>query len=85
MIADIEELAQMDASEIHARRLNAKPVLKPMKNEKFVFTVEDGTVKVSGGDRRLRTSTFIRHRPERGEEREILRGESVAIFAQATA
>ena len=27
MVADIEELEQVDASEIHARRLNAKEVL----------------------------------------------------------
>ena len=31
MFADIEELEEMDASEIHARRLNAKEVLTPMK------------------------------------------------------
>ena len=31
MIADIEELEEMDASEIHARRLKAKEVLTPMK------------------------------------------------------
>ena len=31
MIADIEELEEMDASEIHARRLNAKEVLTPKK------------------------------------------------------
>ena len=36
----------------------------------------EGTVKISGGDRRLRPSTSIRDRPERGEEQEILRGES---------
>ena len=65
MIADIEELEEMDASEIHARRLNAKEVLTPMKNEKFVFPVADGTVKISGGDRRLRTSTLIPDRPKR--------------------
>ena len=35
MVADIEELEQMDASEIHARRLNAKEVFSPMKNEKL--------------------------------------------------
>ena len=75
-MADIEELEQMDASEIHARRLNTKEVLTPMKNEKSVFPVADGTVKISGGDRRLRSSTLIRDRPERGEEQEILRGES---------
>ena len=44
MIADTEELEQMDASEIHARRLNAKEVLTSMKNGKFVFPVADGTV-----------------------------------------
>ena len=32
LIADIEELEEMDASEIHARRLNAKEVLSPMKD-----------------------------------------------------
>ena len=32
-VADIEELEQMDASEIRARRLNAKEVLTPMKNK----------------------------------------------------
>ena len=31
MVADIEELEEMDASELHARRLNAKEVLTPMK------------------------------------------------------
>ena len=76
LVADIEELEQMDASEIHARRLNAKEVLTPMKNEKIVFPVEGGTVKVPGGDRRLRTSTSTRDRPDRGGEQEVFRGES---------
>ena len=66
----------MDASEIHARRLNAKEVLTPMKGENFIFAVADRTDKISGEDRRLRTSILIRERPERGEEQEILRGES---------
>ena len=35
MIADIEELEEMDAAELHARRLNAKEVLTPMKDELF--------------------------------------------------
>ena len=75
-IADIEELEEMDASELLARRLNAKDVLAPMKGDYWKFPVADGTVKVSGGDRRLRTSTLIRDRPERGEEQEAFRGES---------
>ena len=33
MVADIEELEKMDASEIHARRLNAKEVLTPRNGE----------------------------------------------------
>ena len=35
--------------------------------------------KISGGDRRLRPSTLIQDRPERGEEQEILQGESGGI------
>ena len=50
-----------------------------MSSEKFRFPVAVGTVKISGEDRRLRTSTLIRDRPERGEEQEILRGESVGL------
>ena len=56
MVADVEELEEMDASELHTRRLNAKEVLTPVKGETFIFPVADGTVKVSGGDQRLRTS-----------------------------
>ena len=76
MIANVEELEEMDASEIHARRLNAKEVLTPKKGDNFKFPVSDGTVKNTGGDRRLRPSTFIKDRPERGEEQEAFRGES---------
>ena len=64
-----------DASELRARRLNAKEVLTPMSGEKF-FPVADETVKLSGGDQVVRTSTSIRDRPDRGEEQENLRGES---------
>ena len=64
--ADIEELEEMD----HARRLNAKEVLTPMKGDNYRFPVADGTVKVSGGDRRLRPSTLTRQRPEQGEEQD---------------
>ena len=69
MVADIEELEEMDASEIHARRLNAMEVLTPMKGDNLIFPVADGTVKLCGGDRRLRGF-------ERGEVQEILQDES---------
>ena len=47
-----------------------------MKGDIFIFPVADGTVKISGEDQVLRTSTMIRDSPERGEERKDLRGES---------
>ena len=37
MVADTEELENLDASETHARRLNAKEVLKP-KNGTISFS-----------------------------------------------
>ena len=46
MVEDIEELEKMDASEIYARRLNAKEVLMPMKGQIFIFSIEDGTVTI---------------------------------------
>ena len=72
MVADFE----MDASELHARRLNAKEVLSPQRSGNFIFPVADGTVKILGGGQRLRTSTLTRDRLERGEEQEILQGNS---------
>ena len=41
MVADIEELEEMDASELHARRLNAKEVLTPTKGDNFRSPVAD--------------------------------------------
>ena len=37
MGADIEELKTMDESEIHSKRLNAKEVIFPNENGKFIF------------------------------------------------
>ena len=68
MVADIEYLEDLDASELHARRLNAKEVSTPRKGEQFIFPVAEGTVKIYGEDQDLRTSTFIRESPDRGEE-----------------
>ena len=45
-------------------------------DERWQWSVADGTMKTSGGDRRLRPSTWIRDHPERGEEQEVFRGES---------
>ena len=70
-VADIEELEQMDASELHARRLNAKKVLTPMAGEIFIFPVADGTVKNF-----WKRSGSENIHPDRGEEQDILPGES---------
>ena len=48
----------MDASEIHAKRLNAKEVIFPKQGE-FIFPIADGRIKPLGGDQDLRTSTSI--------------------------
>ena len=75
MIANTQELEEMGASEFHVRRFHAKEVLT-MKDYNFIFPIAHGTVKNPGEDRRLEPSTLIRHRPERGEEQEVFRGES---------
>ena len=66
LIADLEELETMDASEIYSKRLNAKEVIFPKQGE-FVFPIADGRIKTPGGDQELRTSTLVRHRPIQGE------------------
>ena len=76
-----KELEQMDRSELHVRRLYAKEVLTSMKGETFIFPVADGTVKVSGRDRYLRTSFLIRDSPDRREERKNLREISVGFYS----
>ena len=76
LVADLEELATMDASEIYSKRLNAKEVLFPKENGKFIFPIADGRIKTLGGDQDLRTSTLIRDRPIRGESRVDFLGES---------
>ena len=48
MVAGSEELEEMDASELHARRLNAQEVLTPQRSGNFIFPVADGTVKIFG-------------------------------------
>ena len=67
MVADIEELETMDASEIYSKRLNAKEVLTPQRSGNFTFCAADRLVKFVGGDQELRTSTLIWDHPIRGE------------------
>ena len=66
----------MDASEIYSKRLNAKEVISPKENGKFIFPAADGRITLSGRDQELRTSTLIRERPIRGESHVDFLGES---------
>ena len=66
LIADVEELETIDASEIYSKRLNAKEVIFPTQGD-FIFPIADGRIKTLGGDQDLRTSTLVRHRPIQGE------------------
>ena len=53
LVVDLEELDEMDASDIHAKRLKAKEVLLPKRGENCRFSVADGTVQPYGGDQGL--------------------------------
>ena len=66
MVADIEESEEMDASELHARRLNAKEVLTPMKGDNFIFPVRGEEQEVSRGFRRTLFSNTTSRRLNTG-------------------
>ena len=67
MVADLEELETMDASEIYSRRLNANDVIFSKEGE-FIFPIADGRIKTLGGDQDLRTSILIRNHSLRVEK-----------------
>ena len=76
LVAYIEELEKMDASEIYSKRLNAKEVISPKEKGELFFPIADGRVKFVGGDPELRTSTLIQQRPIQGESHVDYLGES---------
>ena len=82
LVADLEELETMDASEIHSKRLNAKEVIFPKEKGEFIFPIADGRIKTLGGDQDLRTSTLVLHRPIQGESNLDFLGESEGSLPQ---
>ena len=66
----------MDASEIYSERSSAKEVIFPEEKGEFIFPVEDGRIKLLGGDQDLRTSALMRDRPLRGQSQVDFFGES---------
>ena len=81
LVADLQELETVDASEIYSQRLNAKEVIFSQKGE-FTFPIADGRIKTPGEDQELRTSTLIRPRPSRGEGHIDFLAESEGSFPQ---
>ena len=70
LVADVEGLENLDAFEIHARRVNAKVVLMTKKGEEFVISFRR-SVKLAGRDKVFRKSTLIQSHlaPGRGAQR----------------
>ena len=60
LIADIEELKDLDASEIYPRRINAKELFITQTEVEFIFPVAHGTAKLSGRDYEFREPTLRR-------------------------
>ena len=56
LVADLEELETMDASEIYSKRLNAKEVIFHQKGE-FTFPKADGRIKTPWRIRRIFSTT----------------------------
>ena len=73
LIAEIEELEKLGASELYSRRLNAKEVLITQKDWDFVFPMEDGSAKISGRNYEFQEPALRRESTVR---RENLSGES---------
>ena len=82
LVAVLEELETMDASEIFSKRLNAKEVKFPKEKGEFIFPIADGRINPLGGDQDLRTSTLVRHRPIQGESNIDFLGESEGSLPQ---
>ena len=73
LIAVIEELENLEASEVYPERLNAKEVLITQRKGELVLLVADGTAKLSGRDHEFQEPTLRREQTVR---RESFSGES---------
>ena len=75
LVADLEELETMDASEIYPKRLNAKEVIFPEEKGEFIFPFADGRIKPLEEIRTWEHPPW-RHRPIEGESHVDFLGES---------
>ena len=72
LVAIIEELEKLDASENFPKRLHAKEVLITHKDGEFIFLVADGSATLSGRDSEFQEFALRREHTVR---RENLSGE----------
>ena len=66
LIADLEELETMDASEIYSKKTQCERG-DISQTRRIYFPIADGRIKTPGEDQELRTSTLVRPRPIQGE------------------
>ena len=76
LVADLEELETMDASEIYSKKTQCERGDIYQKKRRIYFPIGDGRINPVGGDQDLRTSTLIRPRPIQGESHVDFLGES---------
>ena len=67
LVADLEALETMDASEIYSKKTQCERGDISLIKRRIIFPIADGRIKLPGGDQDLRTSTLIRQRPVQGE------------------
>ena len=75
MVADIEELETMDASELLEKTQCHRGDISQRTKENLFFQIADGRIKPLGGDQERRTSTLVREHPIRGESQRYFLGE----------
>ena len=68
LIADLEDLETLDASDDYPRRIKAREVLISQKDDEFVFPIADGRAKLSGREYGFRAPTRRREQPVRSED-----------------
>ena len=68
LIAHLEDMEMMDASDVHPRRIKAKEVFNSQKGHEFVFPFADGTPKLSRRDYEFRIPTPSREQLVRSED-----------------
>ena len=76
LVADLEDLETMDASEIYSKKTQCERGDISQRKGEFILPIADGRIKPLGGDQDLRTSTLMRQRPVQGESHIDFLGES---------